>query len=84
LKRAERRVAHPRLSDGARDVAEQSVEDILKTAASKPSEIQGDAGRVKQHPLGDLVKADEWLTKKASARSLPRMLKTSSPGGREY
>lgn len=65
-------------------MAEQSVEDILKTAASKPSEVQGDAGRVKQHPLKDLVEADRWLTQKAAAKARPRMLKTSAPGGNEY
>lgn len=65
-------------------MAEQSVEDILRTVASKPSEVQGDAGRVKNHPLKDLVEADKWLAQKASSRTLPRMLKTSAPGGREF
>jgi len=46
--------------------------DSIKDAALNPKEIEGDMGRVLEHPIKDLIEADRYLKNQA-------LLKTSNP-----
>jgi hypothetical protein len=44
------------------DLSEQ-----IENAASGPAEVSGDAGTVKQQPLSELMKADQYLKQNQAA-----------------
>lgn len=45
-------------------------EDVLSDAAEGPAEVSGDAGTVKQQPLGDLIKyADRGAATDAASKA---------------
>lgn len=45
------------------------IESNISENATKPAEVQGDQGRVKQHPLRDQIAADQYLTNKEALKN---------------
>ncbi len=62
------------------DTTRQAIQD----SAEGPRRVQGDEGEVEQHPLGDQIKADRYLSGKtavdASASRGLRFSKLKPPG----
>jgi hypothetical protein len=59
------------------------IRDQILEDAQKPMEAEGDMGRVKKHPLKDLIEADQYLASKEAATKKTRGLrftKLSPPG----
>lgn len=48
------------------------IEAALVDVAQSPAEMQGDAGRVREQTLSDLIAAEKYLRGKAAAASSPR------------
>ena len=64
-----------------------TIAETIEADALAPAEIQNDAGRIKEHPLPDLIKADQY-SKAISAASRsgwsglrPARLRLPSPVG---
>jgi hypothetical protein len=47
----------------------RTLEDAIRRNASGPKSAQVDGQRVEQHPLGDVIRADEYLASKKAAKS---------------
>ena len=66
-----------------------TIVETIEADALAPAEIQNDAGRIKEHPLPDLIKADQYskaVAAGASSRSgwsglRPARLRLPSPVG---
>jgi hypothetical protein len=48
------------------------LSDQIETAAQQPKSATTDAGTVSQHPLADIIAADEYLKANAAAESPKR------------
>lgn len=61
----------------------EDLKDAIAANANGPAEVQGDEGRVKQHPLPDQILADQHLKRNAAAKKPHRgvrFTKLISPG----
>ena len=51
------------------NTSNRTLEEAIRKNASGPKAAQIDGQRVEQHPLGDVIKADEYLASKKAAKS---------------
>ena len=61
----------------------KELTDRIKESAQEPSEVTGDSGSMKQHPLKDQIEVDRYLSSRDASRSKKRGLnltKLSPPG----
>lgn len=65
-------------------MSETDLSSQIADAAALPEEITGDAGRVRERPLKDLIEADRYLAERNAASQgsgAPfRIMKISPPG----
>lgn len=47
------------------------ISDAIEDSATGPAEVSGDSGRVRQHPIGDLIEADKYTTARTAANAGP-------------
>ena len=60
------------------------IVDAIEESALGPKKVTGDSGSVEQHPIGDLIEADKYVSGRTAANAGPpfglRLAKIVPPG----